>query len=402
MEINDIIKKLLLRYPLFGNVIANLEFKFTKEPVPAPAFTNGKCIFYKQEFIDDFSNDEKEFIIAHEILHIVLNHLFRNIGKDKDLLNYVEDAIINQLLVKDGLTMPKGLVNIPDALDYSTEELYMKYLPKLDQIKEWMNENTYHVEMSELEEWMDQLYNKDLQDLMNENSNLRNELLKDFQEELEKQAKIGNMALGIEFPSVKVGKSMPILNWKELLEASLICHSETITSFYEVEMDGVMKKEEKPDYSDSESEIIIDSSGSMDMQKVKVILRECKNILSVSQVKVGFCDTKFYGWKNINCDADIDNLHIIGRGGTDFEEMANSFSKNIDNKIVLTDGYCDFPLNRPDILWIIINYDLPIYLDEKYYPSVKDVNYIFINEKDISEPYKEKTYLKKHGYTLKI
>ncbi len=384
MEINNIIRNLLIRYPLFGNVIVNLQFKFTNESVPASAFTNGRCIFYKQEFIDDYFDDEKEFIVAHEIFHIVLSHLFRNVGRDRDLLNYVEDAIINQLLVKDGLTMPEGLVDIPDALDYSTEELYMKYLPQLKQIKEWMNANTYHMEISDLEEWVNEVYNQDLQDLMGENSHLRNELLGDFQEELKKQAQFGNMSLGIEFPSVSVERAAPLIYWKELLRANIVTPDEVTTAFYEVEIDGIIKKEEKQDISYAESEIIIDSSGSMSMQKIKAILRECKNILSASQIKVGFCDIEFYGWNEIRNDSDIDNLHIKGRGFTDFTAMAESFSKDADNKIVITDGEGFFPKNCSDVLWIIMNYYLPIELFGN--SSRKDINYIFINEKDIHVP----------------
>jgi len=384
MEINNILKNLLVRYPLFGNVIVNLEFKFTNDPVPAPAFTNGKCVFYKQEFIDEYSDDEKEFIIAHELFHIVLSHLFRNVGRDRDLLNYVEDAIINQLLAKDGLTMPDGLVDIPDALDYSTEELYMKYLPKLNQIKKWMNANTYHMEMEALEDWINESYNKDLQDLMSENSDLRNEMLKDYQEQLKKKAQFGNMAAGMEFPSVKVGRTAPMLYWRELLKANIVTPDEITTSFYEVEMDGIIKKETKPDTSYSESEIIIDSSGSMSMKKIKAILRECKNILSTSQTRVGFCDTEFYGWNEIRNDIDIDNLHIIGRGGTNFLTMVESFSPDADNKIVITDGECFFPENRPDILWVVLNYSLPFGLS--YNKERKDINYIFINEKDVPVP----------------
>lgn len=383
MEINNIIRNLLVRYPLFGNVIVNLDFSFTNKPVPAPAFTDGRCVFYKQDFIDDYSDDEKEFIIAHEIFHVVLSHLFRNVGRDRDLLNYVEDAIINQLLVRDGLTMPKGLVDIPDALDYSTEELYMKYLPQLQQIKEWMGANTFHMEIADLEAWMNEMYNKDLQDLMGENSSLRNELLEDFEEELKKQAQYGNMALGMEFPSVSVGRAAPLIYWKELLRANIITPDEITTAFYEVEMDGIIKKEGKPDTSYSESEIIIDTSASMSIQKIKVILRECKNILSASQIKVGFCDTEFYGWNDIRNDTDIDNLHITGRGGTDFHVMVESFSKDADNKIVITDGECIFPENRPDILWIILNYSLPFGLSNS---TRKDINYMFINEKDIPIP----------------
>lgn len=393
MELSNIIRKLLIRYPLFGNVIANLDFKFTNEPVPAPAFTNGKCVFYKQNFIDNFSDDEKEFIIAHEIFHIVLRHLFRNVGRDRDLLNFVEDAIINQLLVRDGLTMPEGAANVPDALDYSVEELYMKYLSHISEIKEWMGANTYHMEISDLEGWMDEIYeiyNDDLQALMSENNKLRNELLSDFQEDLMEQAQYGNIALGLEFPSVNVGKAAPLLYWEELLKANIVAPDEITTSFYEVEMDGIIKKEEKPDTSYFESEIIIDSSGSMNMQIIKVILRECKNILSAGEIKVGFCDTEFYGWNDIKDDTDIDNLNIIGRGGTDFYAMAESFSNNADNKIVITDGCCVFPENRPDILWIVINCDLPYYLNPQSNPDIAsklgNINYIFINENDIDVP----------------
>ena len=100
MKINNIIKKLLLRYPLFGNIIANLDFKYIESNIPAPAYTDGSSIYYKQEFLDNYSDNEKEFIIAHEIFHIALSHLYRNIGKDRELLNYVEDAIINQLLIQ--------------------------------------------------------------------------------------------------------------------------------------------------------------------------------------------------------------------------------------------------------------------------------------------------------------
>lgn len=385
MEINSIVRNLLIRYPLFGNIIANLNFVYTNSTVPAPAYTDGSNVYYKQEFIDNFTNEEKEFIIAHELFHIVLSHLSRNIGRDRDLLNYVEDAIINQLLFRDGLSMPQGLVDVPDALDYSTDELYMRYLPQLEEIKKWMQSNTYHLEIKDLNDILNKMYDSDMQDLMDENSKLRNEMISDYEEELKSKAQFGKESLGIEFPSVEVGKAAPLLHWRDILRASLVNPSETITSFYEVEMDGVIRKEVKQDFCFSESEIIIDSSGSMNMPKIKTILRECKNILSCSDIRVGFCDTKFYGWSDIRNDIDIDKLHIIGRGGTDFATMAKSFSSNVDNKIVLTDGWGEFPLDRPDILWIVIDYSLPYFLNPNE-EDISKINFIFINENDIEVP----------------
>ena len=401
MDISNIINGVLFRYPLFGNIIVNLEIKHTSENVPAPAFTDGKAIYYKDEFLTDFDDEEKEFVIAHEIFHIVLSHLFRNIGRDQDLLNYVEDAIINQLLIRDGLKMPEGLVYVEDALDYSVEELYMKLLPQINQIKQWMGENTFHVDLSKISEMLEQMmkdaYAKDLQELMSDNAKMRSELFNDYKTELQFKAEeskskslgCGKHALGIEFPAVAVGTAKPLLKWQDILESNLKVPDDSSTCFYEVQMDGIIKKEIRNEEIDSESEIIVDSSGSMDMAKIKVILRECKNILLYSNIKVGFCDTQFYGWHDIRTSNDIDNLQIIGRGGTSFYTMANSFSGDSDNKIVITDGFATFPTNRPDILWVIIGYEKPPFLNEYHRQyffkdfDEKSIRYIFIDEKDI-------------------
>lgn len=38
-----------------------------------------------------------------------------------------------------GLTPPKGVVLIDDALDHNIDELYKMYLPKLSELKIWFN-----------------------------------------------------------------------------------------------------------------------------------------------------------------------------------------------------------------------------------------------------------------------
>ncbi|MDE5539578.1 MAG: hypothetical protein K2J20_03750, partial [Bacilli bacterium] len=82
------------------------------------------------------------FIIAHEAMHFMIREQKRDLknnNKNKDLLNFIEDAQINQLLINLGLTPPKGIVLIDDALNYTEDELYQMYLPKISEIKEWIN-----------------------------------------------------------------------------------------------------------------------------------------------------------------------------------------------------------------------------------------------------------------------
>lgn len=60
-----------------------------------------------------------------------------------------------------------------------------------------------------------------------------------------------------------------------------------------------------------ESEILLDVSFSVSEVLLRNFLRECKNILQTSNVKVGFFDTKFYGFTKIKSLNDIDNIKFI-------------------------------------------------------------------------------------------
>ena len=84
-------------------------------------------------YFESLSENERIFIIAHEIMHIKFMHMFRLKDKDgkkrdPDLWNIATDAIINANLERDGFTIKEGYVNMPEALNYSAEEFYQKLL----------------------------------------------------------------------------------------------------------------------------------------------------------------------------------------------------------------------------------------------------------------------------------
>lgn len=128
METNiDVIKRrLLIKYPFFGSVVANL--KYEENVDCGTAGTDGKTIYYNPEFINSLSEDEQTFIFAHEVCHIAFDHIYRSEGKDKELWNIATDSVINAFLEQDGLKIVKGGVNIPEAINYNAEEMYQKLL----------------------------------------------------------------------------------------------------------------------------------------------------------------------------------------------------------------------------------------------------------------------------------
>ena len=125
-DIESIKRKLLIKYPTFGSVIANLEFQSSKDI--ATAGTNVKVLLYNPKFIDSLSEKQQIFIFAHEVCHVAFEHIFRSEGKDKRLWNIATDSVINALLKQDGLPIVEGGVDIPEAINYDAEEMYNKLL----------------------------------------------------------------------------------------------------------------------------------------------------------------------------------------------------------------------------------------------------------------------------------
>ena len=125
-DIDSIKRKLLIKYPTFGSVIANLEFKASKDI--ATAGTDGKVLLYNPKFLGGLSEKQQIFIFAHEICHVAFEHIFRSEGKDKRLWNIATDSVINALLKQDGLPIVEGGVDIPEAINYDAEEMYNKLL----------------------------------------------------------------------------------------------------------------------------------------------------------------------------------------------------------------------------------------------------------------------------------
>ena len=131
MNIESIKRRLLVKYPFFGSVVANSNF--IAEEAILTAGTDGKNIYYNPNFIESITKDQQTFIFAHEICHIAFNHILRSEGKDKKIWNIATDSVINAFLKQDGLPIVEGGVNIPEAINFDAEEMYKKLLAEYQQ-----------------------------------------------------------------------------------------------------------------------------------------------------------------------------------------------------------------------------------------------------------------------------
>ena len=119
-------RKMLVKYPFFGSVVASVGYKENKD-IPT-AGTDGETIYYNPEYLEGLSVEEQTFIFSHEVCHIAFNHILRSEGKNPELWNIATDGVINQFLKRDGLKMASGGVDMAEAINYDAEQLYEKLL----------------------------------------------------------------------------------------------------------------------------------------------------------------------------------------------------------------------------------------------------------------------------------
>ena len=152
-----------------------------------------------------------------------------------------------------------------------------------------------------------------------------------------------------------IDASKPLINWPLILKKP----QETVELDWSYKNayieDGVVTANlEESSYQHTyETEIVLDTSSSIPDELLRSFLRECKNILNFSKIKVGCFDTGFYGFTEIKSMTDIDNFTFVGRGGTNFNAAVNAFSKKADNKIIFTDGDASMPRKEIDAIWVV-------------------------------------------------
>ena len=360
-DINSVINRTLIYFPIFKILINNIHFIENKSI--QTACTNGNTIYYNSSFFQNLSKDEQVFVIAHELMHITLKHISRLEERNMEIWNYATDAVINQILRKNGLPLVKGVIDCPDALSFSAEEYYeiVKNRPDCEELmSEYRNDKEDSV-IATHEHWNEELAD----DLKESTSDINEHNITELNKKLihyENEEYTNNIqeqdptkdSLG------SVGTASQIIDWKKFLQRK---KKKVFSSDYNLhngsfDEDGIYKYPYEL-IRKSNIEILIDTSGSVDDELVKAFLQECKNIFDDYIIKVGCFDTEFYGFQEIRRKEDLDDFVIEGRGGTNFSVAVNSFNKKAPIKIIFTDGYAEMPKDDSDIIWVVYS-DLKI------------------------------------------
>jgi predicted metal-dependent peptidase len=355
---------LLLRHPFFGNMATRLRILAADDWLPTAA-VDGRNLYFNTQFFNAMDNKEIEFVVAHEILHMVFDHLGRRDDRNPMLYNIAADYIVNNLLVRDRIGTKPKIVDCFQDFKYegwTSEEVYdelfkeakkngEEFLKSLGEMLDEHLENEGEDGGENGEEGKDGKGNA----VSKKPAKYSKEEMKQIKDEI-KEAMInaaqaagaGNVPGGVARMIKELTE--PKMNWRELLRQQIQSTIKSDYTFSRPSRKGQMSGAILPGMNFAETIdicIALDMSGSIGNAQAADFLGEVKGIMDEYKdykIKIWCFDTAVYNEQDFSADNGeiLTDYEIKGGGGTDF--MANwTYMKENDIQpkkfLMFTDGY---------------------------------------------------------------
>jgi predicted metal-dependent peptidase len=112
----------------YTTILFSLKQEITVE-IPTAA-TDGRRLLVNPQFFMDLSPNERITLLAHEVLHVALDHMHRIGDRNPRVWNIAGDYVINGHLVDAGYTLPQGGLYDKKYNGKTTEEVYNEIYKK--------------------------------------------------------------------------------------------------------------------------------------------------------------------------------------------------------------------------------------------------------------------------------
>ena len=385
---------LLLRHQFFGNLATRLTLVNADEWCSTAA-TDGLKFYYNSRFIMLLKPKEVEFLVGHEVLHVVYDHMGRRGDRDPQLWNIADDYVVNADLKRHKIgefirTVPCLYETKYDGK--AAEEVYddlMKNVQRIsvDDLVDMMIDD--HIDgdgdgEGEGEGEGDK-EGKGKRPRMSEEERekARNEI---------RQAILG-AAQGADAGSIPKGVermikqwTQPVMPWRELIQTNLTSAIRTDFSWMRPSRRGWHMDAVMPGMTPGEEidvDVFIDLSGSISHKQGMEFIGEVVGMMDMFsgyRINIACFDTEVYNpqtFTSENLDT-VDDYQLMGGGGTDFTAIFRFLKEQnrVPNRlIVFTDG-------------------LPY--DSWGDPDYCDTTWIIHGSKDITPPFGQWAYFDDH------
>jgi predicted metal-dependent peptidase len=367
---------LLLRHSFFGNLATRLRLENADEWCSTAA-TDGVKFYYNSRFIMLLKPKEVEFLVGHEVLHVVYDHMGRIGERDPQIFNIANDYAVNADLKRH--KVGEFIKSVPCLYEQkydgkASEEIYDDLMKNVKKIN--------------IEDLIDQMIDDHMDGEDGEGGGDgkegdsekkgkgRPKMSPEERERVRQEVKqaIINAASTCEAGQLPAGverlikqHTNPVMPWRELIQTNLTSAIRTDYSWMRPSRRGWHMDAIMPGMTPGEEidvVVTLDMSGSISNKQAQAFLGEIAGMMDAFdgyKVHVFCFDTETYNPQDFNSENmdNIDEYEPMGGGGTDFDCIFEYLKKNaIEPKrlIVFTDGYPCGSWGDPeycDTTWII-------------------------------------------------
>ena len=365
------------------------------------AYTDGTRIAFGPKFLESLTDSELDFVMMHEILHVVLQHCIRGEDRDHERMNIACDIVVNSNILLEN-NMDRRSITLsewgesmhiaPDGKEgheYTAEQVYDMLPPTPPQKKKKIPSSGRKKGRAKQEQgdpkdltsgghsWDDHSQWSQYE----EDDTLRDVWVKQFAEACEaisiREKTIGRGTLPLFAQRLLEKLRDPQVDWRTILNEFV---QEEVNDYSFSPPDR--RFQESPFFLPDFNELgkngepvdilfMIDTSGSMSDKEITAAFSEVKGAIDQFDGKLkgwlGFFDAAIIEPKPFENVDDVLKIKPAGGGGTDFQIIFEYVHQHMENKlpaciIILTDGYAPFPqehLARDiPVLWLIDNNDI--------------------------------------------
>lgn len=365
--------RLLCHHGFYGLLLMHM--KFALDPRLDTAATDGRRILFGPAFLDELSDSELDFVMMHEVLHVVLQHCIRGKGKYKEIFNVACDIVVNSTI----------LHSAGDDLSAITLRKYGESMHRTPEGKEgylYTAEQVYEMLLKECKRRRrDPDAGWDSHEMWQEEGDveLQEDWIKHFDDAMEVMQVMdpdGSRGLLPAFAArLWTALRRARTDWRTVLQNFV---QEELHDYSFTPPDRRMQEYDfyLPAFNDTEAEIrnmlfMIDTSASMSDEAITAAFSEVVGAMEQFDGKLsgklGFFDAGIIEPKEFSTMEELKIIRPAGGGGTSFRVVFDYVHRYMagekpDCIIILTDGGAPFPPEEMaegiPVLWLITDEDI--------------------------------------------
>ncbi|MBE6807656.1 MAG: hypothetical protein E7527_06615 [Ruminococcaceae bacterium] len=383
--------RILCNHGFFGLLLMHMVYSID-ENAPT-AYTDGVRIAFGPKFLEELSDQELDFVMMHEIMHVVLQHCLRTGERDPESFNVACDIVVNSNILlenkmnRNSITLRKygqSMHLAPDGkegYEYTAEQVYEMLPagkkksgkgPPLAGSGKGRGKKQLGKRGDEGAIWDDHSHWGEYE----EDDTLRDVWVKRFEDAAE--------AISVRDPTNTRGL-MPLFAQRllEQLHKPQTDWRTILTDFIQEEVvDYSFTPPDRrfddspfflPDFNGKEDMVedilfMVDTSGSMSDKMITAAYSEIKGAIDQFDGKLkgwlGFFDAAIIEPKPFENEEEFRVIRPAGGGGTDFQIIFEYVHRHMQDKppasiVILTDGYAPFPQEKLaggiPVLWLLNN-----------------------------------------------